>query len=195
MRNARAHGDLFTRLDAWRAHDYCIRLLEYFGDAQGLVKANALRQEALLAYIDEQGIAPVPVAASTAPSVEPGLASEPVAQLIAASFGVQKLHVNRAAKITRQAKAAGLLIDKAKFVWPDGVDPKAWTEFRPNTSQVERPFLFVSPVEIANAMRFLKQRAPGISDTDLDSETLRTFGRKRRTKQFAAHLAKTKALV
>ena len=276
VRNARAHGDPFTRLDAWRAHDYCIRLLEYFGDAQGLVKTNVLRQEALLAYVDEQGIAPVPVAASTTPSVEPGLASEPVApetedeqelvtpdpevytrepsaqpsvvgnsrlafepwepvpvgdvsvlddlpkvaakqkvravaveiveaegpihvdrlaQLIAASFGVQKLHANRAAKITRQAKAAGLLIDKAKFVWPDGVDPKAWAEFRPNTSQVERPFLFVSPVEIANAMRFLKKRTPGISDSDLDSATLRTFGRKRRTKQFAAHLAKAKALV
>ena len=276
VRNARAHGDLFTRLDAWRAHDYSIRLLEYFGDAQGLVKANALRHEALLAYVDEQGIAPVPVVASTATSVEPGLASEPVAaetedeqelvtpdpevytrepsaqpsvvgnsrlafepwgpvpvgdvcvlddlpkvaakqkvravaveivdaegpihvdrlaQLIAASFGVQKLHANRAVKITRQAKAAGLLIDKAKFVWPDGVDPKAWAEFRPNTSQVERPFLFVSPVEIANAMRFHKKRTAGISDTDLDSATLRTFGRKRRTKQFAAHLAKAKALV
>ena len=55
----RAHSDPFTRLDAWRAHDYCVRLLEYFGDAQGLVKANELRQEALLAYVDEQGIAPV----------------------------------------------------------------------------------------------------------------------------------------
>ena len=276
VRNARAHGDPFTRLDAWRAHDYCVRLLEYFSDAEGLLKANELRQEALVAYVEEQGIAPVPVAAMTAPKPadapevyeaeakpeseievvtpdpevytrEPSaqtnavgnsrMAFEPwepvpvgdvsvlddlpkvaaklkvraiaveiveaegpihvdrLAQLIAASFGVQKLHANRAAKITRQAKAAGLLIDKGKFVWPDGVDQDAWAEFRPNTSQVERPFLFVSPVEIANAMRFLKRRTPGISDVDLDSATLRTFGRKRRTKQFAAHLTKAKALV
>ncbi len=276
VRNARAHGDPFTRLDAWRAHDYCVRLLEYFGDAEGLLKANELRQEALVAYVEEQGIAPVPVAAMTAPEpagvpkaqkpeAEPEsevevvtpdpevytrepiaqpsvvgnsrMAFEPwepvpvgdvsvlddlpkvaakqkvravaveiveaegpihvdrLAQLIAASFGVQKLHANRAAKITRQAKAAGLHIDKARFVWPDGVDPEAWAEFRPNTSEVERPFLFVSPVEIANAMRFLKKRTPGISGPDLDSATLRTFGRKRRTKQFAAHLAKAKALV
>lgn len=61
VRNSWAHGDPFTSLDAWRAHDYCVRLLEYFGDGQGLVRANQLRQEALLAYVEEQGIAPVPV--------------------------------------------------------------------------------------------------------------------------------------
>lgn len=271
VRNARAHGDPFTRLDAWRAHDFCVRLLEYFGDAEGLLRAHELRQEALLAYVDQQGIAPVPVSATQ--TAEPATAHEvkdaevetevvspdpevysrestaetnvvgnsrmafepwepvpvgdvsvlddlpkvaakqkvravaveiveaegPVhldrlAQLIAASFGVQKLHANRAAKITRQVKAAGLVIDKAKFVWPEGVDATAWVEFRPNTSQIERPFLFISPIEIANAMKFLKKRTPGISDADLDAATLRTFGRRRRTKQFVAHLAKAKAL-
>lgn len=40
VRNARAHGDPFSRLDAWRAHDYCVRLLEYFGDAEGLERRN-----------------------------------------------------------------------------------------------------------------------------------------------------------
>lgn len=269
VRNARAHGDPFTRLDAWRAHDFCVRLLEYFVDAEGLVRAHELRQEALLAYVDQQGIAPVPVAATQAaePATAPEEAEaetevvspdpevytreptpeanvvgnsrmafepwEPVpvgdvsvlddlpkvaakqkvravaveiveaegpvhvdrlAQLIAASFGVQKLHANRAAKITRQVTAAGLVIDKAKFVWPEGVDATAWAEFRPNTSQTERPFLFISPIEIANAMKFLKKRTPGISDADLDAATLRTFGRKRRTKQFVAHLAKARAL-
>lgn len=274
VRNARAHGDPFSRLDAWRAHDYCVRLLEYFGDAEGLVRANDLRQVALVSYVDEQGIAPLPVAPATAPepsdphefdevdtdseadlvmpdpevytrepSAQPSvvgnkrLAFEPwepvlvgdvsildelpkvaakqkvravaaeiveaegpihvdrLAQLVAASFGVQKLHAKRAAKITYQAKASGLLIDKAKFVWPDGLDPNAWTEFRPNSSQVVRLFLHVSPVEIANAMRFLKQKSLGISDIDLDRATLQTFGRKKRTKQFAAHLDKARALV
>ncbi|AOW92545.1 hypothetical protein BFN03_07050 [Rhodococcus sp. WMMA185] len=279
VRNSRAHGDPFTCLDAWRAHDYAVRLLEHFGDATGLVKANELRQCALIAYVEEQGIAPVPVPVSSAPqkeseeeepapaavksdaddepevvtpdpevySREPSdqvsvvgdsrLEFEPwelvpigditvlddlpkvaakqkvravaveiveaegpicmdrLAQLIAASFGLQKLHANRAAKIIRQVKAAGFVIDEAKFVWPADVDPEVWAEFRPNTSQVDRPFLHVSPVEIANAMRFLQRRTPGISEADLDSETLRTFGRKRRTKQCAAHLVKSKALL
>lgn len=278
VRNARAHGDSFTRLDAWRAHDFCVRLLEYFGDAEGLLRANELRQEALVAYVDEQGIAPVPVSVSgisasevapepesenatpdaelepevvapdpemyiREPSTGPNVvgnsrvAFEPwdpvlvgdvsvlddlpklaaklrvravaveivesegpihldrLAQLIAASFGVQKLHTNRAKKLVYQAKAAGLVVDTAKFVWPEGVDPKAWTEFRPNSSNVDRPFLFVSPVEISNAMRFLKRRSPDINEADLDAATLRTFGRKRRTTHFTAHLARAKSLL
>lgn len=274
VRNARAHGDPFSRLDAWRAHDYCVRLLEYFGDGEGLLKANDLRQAALVAYVEEQGIAPVPVAPvpvaepadanefdevdtdsetdlvtpdpevyTREPAAQPSVVGnkrltfepwEPVlvgdvsildelpkiaakqkvravaaeiveaegpihvdrlAQLVAASFGVQKLHAKRAAKIAYQAKASGLLIDKAKFVWPDGLDPTEWAEFRPNSSQVVRLFLHVSPVEIANAMRFLKATSPGISDIDLDRATLQTFGRKKRTKQFAAHLDKARALL
>jgi len=270
VRNARAHGDPFTRLDAWRAHDFCVRLLEYFGDAEGLLRAHELRQEALVAYVEQQGIAPVPVVATPdmehtqvteEPEAEPEVVSpdpevytrepstqptligntrlafepwEPVlvgdvsvlddlpkvaakqkvravaaeiveaegpihvdrlGQLVAASFGMQKLHSKRAAKIAYQVKAGGLLIDKAKFVWPDGVEPKDWAEFRPNSSQVVRPFLHVSPVEISNAMRFLKRRTPGISEADLDRAALQTFGRKKRTKQFAAHLAKAKALL
>ena len=276
VRNSWAHGDPFTCLDAWRAHDYCVRLLEYFADGEGLIKANDLRQGALLAYVDEQGIAPVPVSATAAVNEEspdsreeaveaqpeepelvlpdpdvydreqtgtttlvgqgrlPFEAWQPVpvgdvsvlndlpklaakqkvravaseiveaegpihidrlAQLVAASFGLHKLHAARAKKIAYQVKASGLLIDQAKFVWPNGIDPEQWTEFRPNTSRIDRPFLFISPVEIANAMRFLKGRKPGLSDGELDAATLQTFGRKRRTSQFAAHLARAKGLL
>lgn len=277
-RNARAHGDPFSRLDAWRTHDYCVRLLEYFRDAGGSLRASELRHGALLAYVEEEGIAPVPVAATiisgSAPApYEEVVESEPepeedseivtpdpevytrdsstqasvvgdrrmafqawepvlvgdvcvldelpklaakqkvravaveiaeaegpihvdrLAQLIAASFGVRKLHASRAKKLVHQAKAAGLTIDAAKFVWPDGVDPATWPEFRPNSSDAERPFLFISPVEIANAMIFLKRRFPQISAEDLDAATLRTFGRKRRTKQFTVHLGKARGLV
>ncbi len=67
VRNARAHGDSFTALDAWRAHDYCVRLLEHFADAEGLIRAHELRQEALAAYIAEEGFAPVPVPSSPEP--------------------------------------------------------------------------------------------------------------------------------
>jgi hypothetical protein len=277
VRNARAHGDPFTRLDAWRAHDFCVRLLEYFEDAEGLVRANELRQEALVAYIEHEGIAPVPAATVTTrleanlgedqaePAVQPEdepaivtpdpvvfirrpsktpsslgnsrLAFEPwepvlvgdveildalpkkaakdkvrsvameivdfegpihvdrLAQLVAASFGVQRLWPARAKKIVYQIKQTGLTIDGAKFVWPEGVDPESWREFRPNSSENDRPFLYVSPVEIANAMRFLRDTSPGMSSSELDAATLRTFGRRRRTKQLSAHLTKARSLV
>ncbi|MDQ4489046.1 DUF3320 domain-containing protein [Sinomonas sp. ASV486] len=275
VRNARAHGDPFSHLDAWRAHDYCVRLLEQFGDAAGLVKANELRQEALLVYVNEQGIAPLPAAAGPEPE-PPGteadletappeteaelvapdaevFAREPseetmvvgnsrlpfepwapvpvgdvsvldalpkaaakqkvravateiveaegpihlerLAQLTAASFGVQRLRNQRAKKIIYQVKAAGLNVDSDKFVWPDGIDPKTWAEFRPNSSLVSRNFLHISPVEIANAMRFLKERHPSSAEYEIDASTLRTFGRKRRMKQVVAHLGKARALV
>ncbi|MEV0947547.1 DUF3320 domain-containing protein [Rhodococcus sp. NPDC049939] len=278
VRNARAHGDPFARLDAWRAHDYCVRLLDYFADTDGLVKATALRQEALLAYVKEQGIAPEPADASrstspaaateleqqstqTTPKDEPEVVTpdqavftreptvehsvvgnsrlpfepwEPVpvgdvsvldalpkkiakekirsvateivefegpvhlerlTQLTAASFGVRRLWSAREKKLVYQIKQTGLLVDDDKFVWPEGTHPQEWTEFRPNSSQADRPFLHISPVEIANAMAFLGKRNPGISDADLDVATLQTFGRKRRTKQIIAHLAKARRYV
>lgn len=279
VRNARAHGDPFTSLDAWRAHDYSVRLLEFFGDAAGLVKANELRHVALIAYVEEQGIAPVPVAAASGAEADSGtaahgtaivaqdaeeasevvtpdpevftreptreaslvgnsrLAFEPwmpvlvgdvsvlddlpkraakekvrsvateivdfegpisldrLAQLTAASFGVQRLWTAREKKLVYQIKQTGLLVDSAKFVWPDGVEPGTWSEFRPNSSDVERPFLDISPVEIANAMRFIQKRNRLLSTADLDTATLKTFGRRRRTKQFTAHLNKARALL
>jgi hypothetical protein len=118
-----------------------------------------------------------------------------LAQLIAASFGVQKLHTRRQQKIARQVKQIGLRIDSDKFVWPADVDPETWPEFRPNTSEVRRDFMHVSPVEIANAMRFLQHRTPDLDANDLQAATLRTFGRKRRTRNVATHLKKASALV
>lgn len=271
VRNARAHGDPFTSLDAWRAHDYCVRLLDHFGDTSGLERASALRAEALRVYVAEQGLVPEPVLSddSAQPTVvdsadpnteiemiapdptvfireratqsglvgsdrlafepwipvpvggvsilddlpkviakqkvravaieiveaEGPIHSERMAQLVAASFGVQKLYSSRAAKIVRQARSIGLLIDDDKFVWPDGIDPSSWGEFRPNDSQVDRPFQHVSPVEIANAMRRILVMRPDLSDADLDAETLQTFGRKRRTRIAAAQLSKARALL
>lgn len=115
-----------------------------------------------------------------------------LAQLVAASFGVQKLHSKRAAKIVYQTKAAGFTPDRQKFVWPDGLDPQTWKEFRPNSSQIDRPFTQISPVEIANALVFLRSLNPNASEEDLDRAVLKTFGRSKRTKQFIAHLAKAK---
>ncbi|MGC5246342.1 Swt1 family HEPN domain-containing protein [Gordonia sp. DT219] len=277
VRNRWAHHDDLTALDAWRAHDFAVRLLEHFGDEPGAVDARKLRDAAFDSLAVERGIAEHVVPAPTQP-VEPS-ESDPDAQpegeaqpeaevvrpdpsvltrsdstetptigsgrsefepwavvavgdvavlddlpkkvakdkvravaveiadfegpihinrlaaLTAASFGVQRLWSEREKKLIYQIKQTGLVVDDDKTVWPTDLDPKAWTEFRPNDSTVDRQFTEISPVEVANAMRFLKENNPGISEADLDTATLQTFGRKRRTKQFAAHLDKVRSLL
>lgn len=272
VRNRWAHHDELSALDAWRTHDFAVRLLEHFDDVQGAAGATNLRDEAFDVLAEEKGTAlhvapptPEQVAVSkpaakesptavevvrpdpsvlmranstSTPTIGSGrdefepwtvvlvgdvnvlddlpkkaakekvraVASEiaelegPIhlarlAQLLAVSFGVQRLWPAREKKLTYQIRQIGLLVDEDKFVWPSDLDPKAWAEFRPSDSTVDRPFTEISPVEIANAMRFLKDHTPGIGDADLDAATLQTFGRKRKTKQFAAHLSKARGLV
>ncbi|HCB07825.1 MAG TPA: Swt1 family HEPN domain-containing protein [Nocardioides sp.] len=272
VRNRWAHHDELTTLDAWRAHDFAVRLLEHFGDREGVAGASSLRDGAFDALAEEKGVAAHPASAepeqalvSPVPPVDvravadvvrpdpvvltrsdaastPTIGAErfefeswtvvPVgdvavlddlpkkaakekvravateiagfegpihidrlAQLTAASFGVQRLWSAREKKLTYQIRQTGLLVDDDKFVWPTDLDPKTWDEFRPNDSTVDRPFTQISPIEIANAMRLLRSGTPHLSTIDLDAATLRTFGRKRKTKQFAAHLSKARALV
>lgn len=113
----------------------------------------------------------------------------------AQSFGLKRIRSSRARKISYQIRQAGLFIDENKFVWPREIDPAVWTEFRPNDGTAERPFIHVSPNEIANAGRFLRACHPGIAQDDLEVAVLRTFGRERRTKQVTAHLAKARELM
>lgn len=271
VRNRWAHHDELTTLDAWRAHDFAVRLLEHFGDAGGVAGASKLRDDAFNALAEEKGVAahvapaavepvatPKPAAKETVtaevvrpdpvvltrtdststPTIGSGrsefepwavvlvgevsvlddlpkkVAKEKVravateiaefegpihldrlAQLTAASFGVQRLWPAREKKVTYQIRQTGLLLDDDKFVWPSDLDPSTWGEFRPSDSTVDRPFTEISPVEIANAMRLLTRGTPGISDADLDAATLQTFGRKRKTKQFAVHLARARELL
>lgn len=271
VRNRWAHHDELTTLDAWRTHDFAVRLLGHFGDAEGTASAGEFRDEALRALAEEQGIAahvahaerdlvgtrepiakeplatdivrPDPVVLTRTDSTStPTIGSErlefepwsvvtvgdvsvlddlpkkaakekvravaaeiaefegPIhmdrlAQLTAASFGVQRLWPAREKKLNYQIRQTDLEVDADRFVWPSDLDSAGWREFRPNDSTVERPFTEISPVEIANAMRLLRSESPGLSETDLDSATLRTFGRKRKTKQFAAHLTRARSFI
>ena len=119
-----------------------------------------------------------------------------LASLVAACFGLNRLHSPRRKNITYQIKKTGLDIDGDKFVWPSAIDRCAWSEFRPNDSDCARirRFQDVSPVEVSNAARFLKARDPSITAGELESAVLRTFGRKRRSKRLREHLAKGLAL-
>jgi hypothetical protein len=113
-------------------------------------------------------------------------------QRTAQSFGLQRVRAAREKKLAYQIQQAGLFVDADKFVWPREIDPGVWTEFRPNDSAAERPFVHISPVEIANAACFVLAKHPEITDEDLAVAVLQTFGRRRRTKQLAAHLARAK---
>lgn len=110
-------------------------------------------------------------------------------QMTAQSFGLQRVRSSREKKLAYQVQQAGLFVDADRFVWPREIDPGSWREFRPNDSTADRPFVHISPVEIANAARFIQAKRADPSEDELAGAVLQTFGRKRRTKQIAAHLA------
>lgn len=109
--------------------------------------------------------------------------------LVAASFGVQRLATKRKQQLIRHVRATGLRVSPPGFVWPESLDYKYWTEFRPNDSTIDRPFTEISPIEIGNAMAFIATSKPGLDDDALDRETLRTFGKSRRTQSVVKQLA------
>ena len=120
---------------------------------------------------------------------------ERLARLTARSFDLKKLSKSRAKALVRQFRSAGLYIDEDNFVWPRDLDPNTWSEFRPNDNTVRRFFLYISPIEILNAAKFIKAKHPEMSDRELEAAVLRTFGKKRRTKAVREHLVKVKELM
>ncbi len=60
VRNRWAHHDELTTLDAWRTHDFAVRLLEHFGDSEGVAGATDLRDEAFHALAEEKASQPTP---------------------------------------------------------------------------------------------------------------------------------------
>lgn len=60
VRRNLAHTNPFTVLEAWRAADHCVRLLEALGDADGIIAATEIRHEAFLEYAKESGLGPAP---------------------------------------------------------------------------------------------------------------------------------------
>lgn len=272
VRKQMAHMHEFTVDEAFRANDYAVRLLDHFGDAEGLDEAKRIRHEALTALAAQEGVTEQVAAEAAAPSPSTLIVPEPLAtktdmeheavrpdpemlvrepsaigdkrlefepwsvvqvggvQVLddlpkkgakemvravaieiatyegpillgcltdktAQSFGLQRVRSNREKKISYQIQQAGLFIDEDKFVWPREIDPATWAEFRPNDSTADRPFVHISPVEIANAARFILARHSAISNDELDVAVLQTFGRRRRRKQLAAHLARAKDLL
>jgi hypothetical protein len=272
VRKQMAHMHDFSVEEAFRASDFCVRLLEHFQDADGLEEARRIRHEALVALAIQEGVteqaaakaaavqpaAPedAEIALDLSPASETGeeaelvtpdpalLIREPsfigdkrlefepwtvvqvgsvqvlddipkhaakemvravaveiatyegpihldrLVQMTAQSFGLKRVRASREKKLAYQIQQAGLFVDTDKFVWPREIDSSSWHEFRPNDSSAERQFVHISPVEIANAARFIADKDSEIPAEDLAVSVLQTFGRQRRTKQIAAHLEK-----
>lgn len=271
VRKQMAHMHEFSVEEAFRANDYCVRMLEHFADDSGLEEARRIRHDALAALAAEAGVneqtaeesvtssiqsAGEEAGSSQAPEAGPDIVS-PDAEVLerepsvigakrlefeswtvvqvgtvdvlddlpkkvakekvravaveiatyegpihldrlvdktAQSFGLQRVRAGREKQIGYQVQQAGLFIDSDKFVWPREIDPGSWTEFRPNDSEADRPFIHISPIEVANAARFMKSMHPDVSESDLEAAVLQTFGRKRRTKQVSAHLRRALAI-
>lgn len=113
-----------------------------------------------------------------------------LARLVGLAFGVRRLHAKKLKQIVHQIEATGLIVDDDKFVWPNHIDRENWTEFRPSGSEIDRPFFEISPIEIYNASEFIEREHGQMTPDEEDAKVLRTFGRKRRTKQIDDHLRK-----
>ncbi len=78
VRNQMAHMHQFSIDEAFRANDFCVRLLDQFGDTDGLVEANRIRHAALTALAAEAGVSEQ-VVASTAVATSAVPASDDLA--------------------------------------------------------------------------------------------------------------------
>ncbi|KAA6435964.1 hypothetical protein FQ330_00575 [Agrococcus sediminis] len=112
--------------------------------------------------------------------------------LVARSFGVRRLHRDRERQLEHQVKQSGVAVDADSFVWPSTLNREAWSGYRPTPPGVDRPLPDVSPLEIANVVRYLAKSA---SASDMESAMLSTFRVKRRGQQVAAQLDRAKALL
>lgn len=65
VRRNLAHTNPFSTLEAWRAADLCVRLLEALGDTDGIIRATVIRHEAFLGYAEESGLGPAPALPET----------------------------------------------------------------------------------------------------------------------------------
>jgi hypothetical protein len=67
------------------------------------------------------------------------------------------------------------------YLWPEGVDPATWSDFRRQQSSTDRPIDHVPPEEIANAMAALCRASAGMRREELLTQAAAVFGYKRRT--------------
>jgi hypothetical protein len=124
-------------------------------------------------------------------------AARVVRRVIAAGVKAEgPIHVDRLTKLTvnafglnrasegRKNTLLSLLPPSAVvdgYLWPDGVGPDAYEDFRRQTASTDRPIEHVAAEEIGNAMAALCRSSAGMMAEELLTQTATVFGYKRRT--------------
>lgn len=101
-----------------------------------------------------------------------------VAKLVARGFGFSKLPSTRKKLLIAHIARASVIIDDDDFVWPEGIDRDKWLIHR-TSSDVQRPFAEISPVEIANAAKSVLQDDDSLDSSELRRRVFAQFGRTR----------------
>lgn len=104
-----------------------------------------------------------------------------LAKLVGYGFGFSRVPVTRSKRILNQLANASVFVDAHGFVWPEGIDVTKWLIHRTST-EVQRPFEDICPVEIANAAASLTRTHGTLSTTHLRQQVLEQFGRKKKSK-------------
>lgn len=104
-----------------------------------------------------------------------------LAKLVGYGFGFSRVPAARSKRILNQLANSAVFVDAHGFVWSKGIDTSKWLIHRTST-EVQRPFEDISPVEIANAAASLTRTHGTLSMNQLRQKVLEQFGRKKKSK-------------
>lgn len=111
-------------------------------------------------------------------------------KIVGYTYGLGKVHENRAKRIKAQIKAATCLTDSDGFVWASDVVQQQWLIHRRNSIGTDRSFLEISPREVSNgASERLRVLGP-MGGVELRRATLKLFGRSKSTQKYVVHFDK-----
>lgn len=111
-------------------------------------------------------------------------------KIVGYTYGLGKVHENRAKRIKAQIKASTCLTDSDGFVWASDVVQQQWLIHRRNSIGTDRSFLEISPREVSNgASERLRVLGP-MGGVELRRATLKLFGRSKSTQKYVAHFDK-----
>jgi hypothetical protein len=111
-----------------------------------------------------------------------------LARLAGNALGLERVSEARRTAILGCLPPTVRVDDLEPVVWPDGVDPAAWTGVRRTPAGVDRPLAHVPLREIVNAMVAQTTASAGMSRAELHRATLAVFGGRRLTPGLAERL-------
>ncbi|WP_169618752.1 DUF3320 domain-containing protein [Mycolicibacterium peregrinum] len=119
VRNQMAHMHKFSTEEAFRANDFCVRLLEHFEDADGLTEARRVRHLALAALAEEAGVSEQAAVAT--------LASAPVEAAGAGDFATDEVEGASDAELEVVAPDPTVLTREPSVIGDQRLPFEPWT--------------------------------------------------------------------